>query len=134
MGKIYVSIGDHIEFRKNDKDMGVSNGLSGILIEAKENKFVVAVKEEGKKRTIAFNPAEYSSYQLGYASTFYRSQGQTVDKVYVLHSAQLNKEAFYVGLTRHVKDVKYFVSHEEAHCLSRSKKTDGKKQREGNDA
>ena len=126
MGKIYVSIGDHIEFRKNDKDMGVSNGLSGVLVEAKENKFVVAVNEEGKKRNIAFNPVEYSAYQLGYASTFYRSQGQTVDKAYVLHSAHLNKEAFYVGLTRHVKDVKYFVSHEEAHCLSDLKRQTGR--------
>jgi len=118
-GNIYVSVGDRLEFRSNNKDLGLTNGLSGTLIEAEPDRFVVAVHSEAKKRqTVVFNPQEYHAFQLGYASTFYRSQGRTIDRAYVLHSPMMNKEMFYVGLTRHVKDVNYFVSKEEVYCLA----------------
>lgn len=118
-GNIYVSVGDRIEFRRKDNALGISNGLSGTLIEAQMDRFVVSVKSEGQKQhTIVFNPQEYHAFQLGYSSTFYRSQGNTIDRAYVLHSPWMNKELFYVGLTRHVKDVYYFVSKEEASCLA----------------
>lgn len=118
-GNIYVSVGDRLEFRSNNKTLGLTNGLSGTLIEAEPDRFVVAVRSEDKKRQIvAFNPQEYHAFQLGYASTFYRSQGRTIDRAYVLHSPMMNKEMFYVGLTRHVKDVNYFVSKEEVYCLA----------------
>ena len=118
-GKVYVSIGDQIEFRKKDKELGLSNGLSGTLIEAKEDLFVVAIREDGQKpQTVTFNPQKYHEFQLGYASTFYRSQGRTIDRGYVLHSPMMNKEMFYVGLTRHVKNVSYFVSKDEVYCLA----------------
>ena len=121
-GKIYVSVGDRIEFRQKDLSIGVSNGLSGVLVEAKPNKFVVALEEGGKKQqTVVFNPEKYHAFQLGYASTYYRSQGHTIDRGYVLHSSMLNKELFYVGLTRHVKDVSYFLSKDEVNCLSELK-------------
>ena len=119
LGKVYLSVGDQIEFRKNDKILGVTNGLSGIIVEATPKKFVVSVeKNEQTNRTVTFNPQEYSSYQLGYASTHYRSQGKTVDKAYVLHSPGLNKRLFYVGLTRHSHEAYYFVSKDQAYCLS----------------
>lgn len=117
VGKIYVSVGDRIEFRKNDKELGVNNGLSGTLIETTPDKFTVSI--QGKDpRIVTFNPREYHSYQLGYASTYFRSQGNTVDKAYVLHSPSLNKRLFYVGLTRHVEEVFYFVSKDQAYCLA----------------
>lgn len=118
-GRIFVSVGDWIEFRRNDKNLGVSNGLSGVLIEAAPDKFVVSIRKDNKKNeTVVFNPEEYHAFQLGYASTFYRSQGRTVDRAYVLHSPMMNKQMFYVGLTRHIKNVSYYVSKEEVCCLS----------------
>lgn len=117
--KLFLSVGDRIEFRRNDPSLGVTNGLSGVLIEAEANRFVVSVNGTGKKKeTVVFNPQEYHAYQLGYASTYYRSQGRTIDRAYVLHSPMLNKQMFYVGLTRHVKDVSYFLSKDEVYCLS----------------
>lgn len=118
-GKVFVSVGDRIEFRKKDKELGLINGLSGTLIEAKEDLFVVAIRESGQKpQTVTFNPQKYHAFQLGYASTFYRSQGRTIGRGYVLHSPMMNKEMFYVGLTRHVKNVSYFVSKDEIYCLA----------------
>ncbi|MCB1076116.1 MAG: conjugal transfer relaxase/helicase TraA, partial [Simkania sp.] len=114
-----ISEGDRIEFRKNDRELGVTNGMSGVLLKAEKNRFSVAVQEHGKKtRIVAFNPEEYHRFQLGYASTCSRAQGRTVQNAYVLHSPHLNKQMAYVGLTRHVKDVHYFVSKEDALNLS----------------
>ncbi len=118
-GKLFLSVGDRIEFRRNDPSLGVANGLSGVLIEAEADRFVVSVTGTGKKKeTVVFNPQKYHAYQLGYASTYYRSQGRTIDRAYVLHSPMLNKQMFYVGMTRHVKDVSYFLSKDEVYCLS----------------
>ncbi len=118
-GAIYVSVGDRIEFRKNDRELGVTNGMSGVLLKAEKNCFSVGIQEHGKKtRIVSFNPEEYHRFQLGYASTCSRAQGRTVQNAYVLHSPHLNKQMAYVGLTRHVKDVHYFVSKEDALNLS----------------
>jgi hypothetical protein len=121
-GKILISSGDRIEFRKNDPELGVTNGMSGTLVQASEKEFVVAIdSEKEKKSTIKFDPHHFQSFQLGYASTYYRSQGQTVDRAYVLHSQGLNKKEFYVGITRHIKTVHFFVSRDQAKSLSHLK-------------
>ena len=118
-GAIYVSVGDRLEFRKNDRELGVTNGMSGVLMKAEKTCFSVAIQENGKKiQIISFNPEEYHRFQLGYASTCSRAQGRTVQNAYVLHSSHLNKQMAYVGLTRHVEDVHYFVSKEDALNLS----------------
>ena len=119
-GRFLVSTGDIIEFRKN-ASLGVSNGLKGTLLSAKENRFEVVVKQRGRERKVVFDPREYSSFHLGYASTYYRSQGQTVDRAYVMYSSQMSREMFYVGLTRHVKQATCFISMEDASCLARVK-------------
>ncbi len=121
-GKVYISQGDHIEFRKNDGKLGVTNGLKGILINASEDKFVVSVKQQNKVREITFNPQEYTSYQLGYATTNYRSQGDSADRVYVLLSKQMNREMFYVAHTRHARAAYCFVSKTETKNLQELKK------------
>ncbi len=113
-GKMTVSVGDRLEFRKNDKKLGITNGMKGTLIFASPEKFVVKIE----KRLMTFNPVEYKSFQLGYASTYFRSQGQTVERAYVLHSPQMNKEKFYVGLTRHVQKATLFVARTDASCLT----------------
>lgn len=118
LGKIYVSEGDEIEFRKNDKEVGVTNGLRGVLTFAEDDKFTVQITEEGRDRTVTFNPHKFRSFQLGYATTYYRSQGRTVERAYVLHSPLMNKEMFYVGLTRHVKKAELYVSMTDAQTLS----------------
>ncbi len=117
-GKLYISEGDRVEFRRNNGSLGVSNGMQGVLIKASKNKFTVQLKEENRTRHISFNPNSYRSFQLGYATTYYRSQGRTVDRAYVLHSPMMNKEMFYVGLTRHSKKSVFYISNEDAANLS----------------
>ena len=122
-GKVFVSVGDKIEFRKNDKELGLINGDKGTLISAEKDKFEVLItNSSGRSRSIQFDPKKYSHYQLGYATTYFRSQGQTVDRSYVMFSPYMNKEAFYVGLTRHVNKSNLFISEQVASSLSDLKK------------
>ena len=111
IGQCYVSQGDRIQFRANDRELGVTNGLIGTLIETKENCFVVKT-DEGCD--VAFNPKTFNRYQLSYAGTFHQSQGKTVDHAYALHSPYMNHNLFYVGLTRQKDGVHYIVSKDEA--------------------
>ncbi|MBI3211606.1 MAG: AAA family ATPase, partial [Simkania negevensis] len=48
-GKIYISEGDLIEFRKNDKNLGVTNGTAAVLMKAESKLFTVAIQENQKK-------------------------------------------------------------------------------------
>ena len=121
-GKIFVSTGDKIEFKLNHNEVGVRNGDTGTLIEVSTSKFTVRTEESGHKKDIEFDPRRFSGYQLGYANTYFRSQGKTIDRAYVLHSYQMSKEKFYVGLTRHVKNVTLFISKSDCRNLVELKK------------
>ncbi|MGE3556325.1 MAG: AAA family ATPase [Candidatus Obscuribacterales bacterium] len=120
-GRLFVSVGDKVEFRKNDSTLGVTNGLKGTLIDATTKQFVVLVREGGSAREITFDPRKFGAFQLGYASTLNRAQGTTVDRTYVLHSRGLNRPLFYVALTRHTRNATCFVSNPEIYCLSKLK-------------
>lgn len=118
-GTIYVSTGDRIEFSTNDRALKIENRMVGVLLKGNESELSVAIQENGKKtRIVTFNPKTFHGFQLGYASTCSRAQGRTVKNAYFLHSSYLNKQMAYVGLTRHINNAKYFVSKEEAFCLS----------------
>ena len=72
--------------------------MKGILIKASEDQFTVLLDEQkGKRREVKFNPSKYASFKLGYATTYFRSQGRTVDRAYILHSAYTNKENVLCG-------------------------------------
>lgn len=117
-GNIRVSEGDLIEFRANSNKLFVNNGEKGVLISASENKFVVAI--DNKK--VIFNPKKYTSFQLGYSATCFRSQGVTLDFSYILYHSQMHQKLLYVGRTRHVHKAHCFVSETEASCISVLKK------------
>ncbi len=115
LGESLISIGDRIQFRSSDKKLRITNGLSGTLVAAEEERFIVRSDENEE---ITFNPKVFDKYQLGYAGTYHRSQGKTVDRAYVMHSPWINKNFFYVGMTRHRKNCFYFVSKDEVSDLS----------------
>ncbi|MDN3505435.1 MAG: AAA family ATPase [Rhabdochlamydiaceae bacterium] len=126
-GVITVSKGDLIEFRKNDKELNVTNGLKGKIIEVSNKRCSVSVTESEKKsRIISFDPRLYQDLQLGYATTYYRSQGMTVRTALVLHSPHLNKQMAYVGLSRHVDKVGYYVSKDESPDMEHLKSIAGR--------
>lgn len=117
---IKVSVGDKIEFRDNNKELEVTNGLTGTLIKGSSSKFTVLTDEQ-TPRKISFDPTSFTKFQLGYATTYFRSQGGTFTRAYVYFTKHMNKPGFYVGSTRHKLQAYLFIPEEEARNLSHLK-------------
>lgn len=125
-----IAAGDRIVFLKNDKKIGVQNGLSGNIISISGKQLTVRL-ESGD--LVKFSTNEYGYFNHGYAVTDYKSQGQTASKVILYSPAvgerpekdvgleseliekTLNKtniytiknsfNSFYVGITRGKEDI-----------------------------
>jgi hypothetical protein len=48
--------------------------------------------------------------EYGYASTVYKAQGSTIDRVFVAHTPGMGRESAYVALSRHKVGLDIFVS------------------------
>ncbi len=103
--------GERIVFTRNDKDLGVRNGLLGTIEKTSENKITVKFDAEGKEepRTLTFKPEEYSAIDHGYATTIHKSQGVTVDKSFILSDNRMDNHLTYVAMTRHKEQTKLYI-------------------------
>ena len=103
--------GDRVVFLRNDHSgrevtnldvhaaaAGARNGTLGTVEQASEHRFTVRL-DDGRR--VTFDPEQYKSLAHGYAVTLHKSQGATVDQVYVLADSMLDRNAAYVALTRH---------------------------------
>jgi len=52
-------------------------------------------------RQVAFDVKDYAHIDHGYAATFHKAQGVTVDKAHVLATPGMDRHSAYVGLSRH---------------------------------
>ncbi|MDR6671208.1 Ti-type conjugative transfer relaxase TraA [Rhizobium sp. 1399] len=103
--------GDQIVFLKNEKSIGVMNGMIGRVVEAEKGKIVAEVGDD--KRRVEIDQALYRNVDHGYATTIHKSQGATVDKVKVLASPMFDRHLSYVALTRHRDSVELYAATEE---------------------
>jgi hypothetical protein len=101
------SKGDRIVFTRNNYGLGVKNGSIGTITEISSQKINVNL-DDGKD--ISFAPKLNPYFNHGWAITIHKSQGTTVDKTYVLTSAEMNQNLAYVAMTRHREDVQVFGS------------------------
>jgi hypothetical protein len=104
--------GDVITFLKNDyrKELDVRNGERGEVLKTSKDGLTVRL-EDGRK--VEVNMERYSALDHGYATTTYKSQGQTYDKVVVdadTRSPQLQDQRnTYVQITRARDDIRVFT-------------------------
>ena len=112
--RINVSIGDHLQLTKTNKELGLCNGMRGTLVDVKEqeNSYTFTLQQDNGQ-TVSFNPESFHGFTLGYASTVYKAQGKTLPSVLIYHDGQGSKSLSYVGLTRHQQDVHLFTSQEK---------------------
>ncbi len=103
---------DRIVFTRNDKDIGVKNGMLGTVVTAEDGRIAVALDGE-KDRLVRFNPQGFRSFDHGYAVTIHKSQGATVDQSYVLASRSMDRHLAYVAMTRHREDMQVFVNNKD---------------------
>lgn len=102
---------DRILFTKNDRDLGVKNGMQGTVEKVEENKLTVRFDEnfKGKSRKLTVTPKLYDAIDHGYATTIHKSQGATVDKAFVLSSQLMDRHLTYVAMSRHREEAKLYI-------------------------
>lgn len=64
-----------------------------------------------------FDTKEFDGFRHGYAGTIYKSQGRTLDEVYMLHSKHWRMESTYVAMTRQKYEATIFVGRNQAEDL-----------------
>jgi len=90
--------GDRIMFLRNERSLGVKNGTLGTLEQVSEGR--LGVRLDGG-RQVAFDLKDYAAVDHGYAATFHKSQGVTVDRAHLLATPGMDRHSAYVGLSRH---------------------------------
>ena len=97
-GRRDFATGDRIMFFRNDRGLGVKNGSLGTLERVSAEGMAVKM-DDGRK--VAFDLKDYAHVDHGYAATFHKSQGVTVDQAHVLATPGMDRHSAYVGLSRH---------------------------------
>ncbi|MGC3939968.1 AAA family ATPase [Roseobacter sp. EG26] len=108
-GKRAFAADDRIVFTRNDKDIGVKNGMLGKVVTARDGQISVALDGD-MDRLVQFDPRNFHNFDHGYAITIHKSQGATVDQAYVLASRSMDKHLAYVAMTRHRDDMRLFIN------------------------
>ena len=101
-GTLKLAEWDKILFLKNNKDLGVMNGMIGEVRGIHEDKIAVVInKFKENEREIIFNTKDYNHLSYGYAATAHKIQGATFGYTQTLISQYFNKNIGYVANTRH---------------------------------
>lgn len=104
-GERNFATGDKVYFLRNDRDLGVMNGTLGTITHMDEKKLQIQIDSSSPnprdRKTVNIDPVCYEHLDHGYATTFHKSQGATVDRSYLLASRHVDRHAAYVGLSRH---------------------------------
>ena len=113
---------ERIYFTKNDEKLGVKNGSLGTvekISRVKRGVFEFGVKlDEGSY--VLLRTDKYASLNHGYATTVHKSQGDTVDRSYILPERMMDRQAAYVAFTRHREEARVYASTELVHGYVRS--------------
>ena len=106
-GTRLFAVGEQIVFLKNDRDLGVKNGMLARVVEAGEGKIVAEIGDIGSdhKKRVEIDQRQYRNVDHGYVTTVHKAQGATVDRVKVLGTLSLDRHLTYVAMTRHRETV-----------------------------
>lgn len=97
-GERAFATGDRIMFLRNERDLQVKNGTLA-TVEKVSPEHIAVRTDDG--RSVAFDTKHYAHVDHGYAATFHKAQGMTVDRAHVLATRGMDSHSAYVGMTRH---------------------------------
>lgn len=99
--------GERLLFTRNDRNLGVKNGMLATVKQVSDDQISVTLDNEtgNDSKTVSFSPTDFSAFDHGYAVTIHRAQGCTVDRSFVLSSKTMDSHLSYVALTRHKSEV-----------------------------
>ena len=121
-GKRAFAPSDRILLTNNDHALGIRNGMIGTVKSVSEDKLEISLDSSDgqRQRKITINPKLYQSFDHGYATTIHKSQGATVDKIYVLGSALMDRHLTYVAMTRHQENATLYGDRSSLQKMRRS--------------
>ena len=90
--------GDRLMFLRNERSLGVKNGTLGTIEQVSAEGMKVRLDSGAR---VAFDAKDYAHVDHGYAATFHKSQGVTVDRAHVLATPGMDRHSAYVGMSRH---------------------------------
>ncbi|WP_156442950.1 AAA family ATPase, partial [Sphingomonas sp. CCH9-H8] len=96
-GERQFAAGDRIMFLRNERGMGVKNGTLATIERVSPEGMAVRL-DDG--RGVAFDTKDYAAVDHGYAATFHKAQGVTVDRAHVLATPGMDRHSAYVGMSR----------------------------------
>lgn len=115
-GERAFAVGDRLMFLKNDRGLGVKNGMLGEIEQVSPTHMTVRL-DAG--RSVAFDLKDYAQVDHGYAATIHKSQGVTVDRTHVLATPGMDRHGAYVALSRHRDSVQLHYGRDEFEDLGK---------------
>ena len=120
-GERQFAAGDRLMFLKNDRGLGVKNGMLGEIEQVSPTHMTVRL-DAGRpdaERSVAFDLKDYAQVDHGYAATIHKSQGVTVDRTHVLATPGMDRHGAYVALSRHRESVQLHYGRDEFEDLGK---------------
>ncbi|WP_299015115.1 Ti-type conjugative transfer relaxase TraA [uncultured Caulobacter sp.] len=115
-GERSFAVGDRLMFLKNDRGLGVKNGMLGEIEQVSPTQMTVRL-DAG--RLVVFDLKDYAQVDHGYAATIHKSQGVTVDRTHVLVTPGMDRHSAYVALSRHRDSVQVHYGRDEFEDLGK---------------
>ncbi|WP_066730537.1 Ti-type conjugative transfer relaxase TraA, partial [Caulobacter sp. CCH9-E1] len=115
-GERSFAAGDRLMFLKNDRGLGVKNGMLGEIEQVSPSQMTVRL-DAG--RSVVFDLKDYAQVDHGYAATIHKSQGVTVDRAHVLATPGMDRHGAYVALSRHRDGVQIHYGRDEFEDLGK---------------
>ena len=123
-GQREFAVGDRIIFLKNAifeeplaQRLGrqqVKNGMLGTVVAMQDLAGEALIRVQLDNGTdVAFGASTYRNIDHGYAATIHKSQGVTVDRVFVMASKTMDQHLAYVALSRHREQVTLYAPKSE---------------------
>ncbi|MBO9708275.1 MAG: Ti-type conjugative transfer relaxase TraA [Caulobacter sp.] len=120
-GERSFATGDRLMFLKNDRGLGVKNGMLGEIEQVSPTQMTVRL-DAGRpdaERSVVFDLKDYAQVDHGYAATIHKSQGVTVDRAHVLATPGMDRHGAYVALSRHRHSVQIHYGRDEFEDLGK---------------
>jgi len=113
--RIEVCKNERVMFLRNEASLNVKNGSLG-TVERVQGRVLQVKLDTGER--VAVDTRFYRDLDYGYAATVHKSQGTTVDRVYVLATRGFDRHLAYVALSRHREDVVMYHSRDREGFLN----------------
>jgi Ti-type conjugative transfer relaxase TraA len=95
------AVGDEVLTTRNDYDLGLLNGTRATITEIDAGPGRVSVRTtDGRDLEVPPGYVEAGNLRHGYATTFHKAQGTTVEHSFVLVRETIDREYAYSGLSR----------------------------------